>query len=507
MADLRPVLLVAVVLLALAPGGGAAVEDPRFETYVPEPTLTPGTTQQLAVVVVNDAAAVDEQTRTARNVKATLLSPGPIEVESGTRLAGNLPQEQPRRLSFTVTTPANASGGNYTLPLRLTYEYGDGERETVTVPVTVRIEERPRFRVVGVESDAQIGDEGPVTLSVRNVGNEAVDDATVTLASQSSALTVGGSASAARFVGAWAAGETRTVTFDATASPDAERREYALTATVGYEDDGANGQSRPLSVGVTPGPEQSFDLERVNSTLRVGEDGTVTATITNDGPDDVSNVVVRLRAGANHLHPLETEFAVESLAAGESANVSFPVAASESATAGPRQIELVAEYESGSGQVRESRPLLGQVAVDPARDAFVVEPKTVNLTAGGSATVTLSVTNNGDATLQDINAKAFVDDPLSAADDEAFLRSLEPGESAEVSFKLSAAESALVKDYPLAVDFQYRQPDGDTRLSDTYEVPVEVTAADGGGTPLGLVGGALAAALALIGGGYWYLRG
>jgi hypothetical protein len=76
-----------------------------------------------------------------------------------------------------------------------------------------------------------------------------------------------------------------------------------------------------------------------------------------------------------------------------------------------------------------------------------------------------------------------------------------------VTFELSAAGSALTKDYPLSVDFQYHQPDGDTRLSDTYEVPVEVAEADGGGTPLGLVGGALGAALALIGGAYWYLRG
>jgi hypothetical protein len=506
MVRFRPFVLILVVLLAVAPGGAAAAENPRFETYVPEPTLTPGATERLVVQVINDAEEVDERSKIARNLRARLVSDGPIEVQSGTRTVKRMGNEQSRRLAFSVKTPANTSGGTYRLRLRLTYEYED-ERETTTLPVEVEVEERPRFRVVGVESDAQIGDEGPVTVEVRNVGNDAVTESTVTLRSETGAFSFGGSASASRFVGSWAPGETRTATFDATVREDAERREYALTATVGYEDEGASGTSRPLSLGVAPRPEQGFDLSGVGGSLRAGEEGNVTATVTNEGPGNVSNMVVRLQVGAQNLHPLESEYAVGSLAAGESAEVSFPVEASTSAEAGPRQIELVAEYESESEQVRTSSPLLGQVAVEPERDTFVVERQTANLTAGGSGTVTLSVTNNGDATLRDINAKAFVDDPLSASDDEAFIATLEPGQSEEVTFSLAASGSALAKDYPLSVDFQYREPDGDTRLSDTYEVPIEVTEAEDSGTPIGMIAGALVVVLVLVGGAYWYLRG
>ncbi|MFB6233454.1 MAG: exo-alpha-sialidase, partial [Haloarculaceae archaeon] len=46
---------------------------------------------------------------------------------------------------------------------------------------------------------------------------------------------------------------------------------------------------------------------------------------------------------------------------------------------------------------------------------------------------------------------------------------------------------------PVSLDFQYDEPDGDTKLSDTHEVAVAVEPAegDGGGFPLPLLVGGL----------------
>ncbi|MFW5965747.1 MAG: hypothetical protein ACOCP3_03280 [Halodesulfurarchaeum sp.] len=61
----RTLLLTALfaIGLAVAPTPVAAAEDPRFEADVPEPTVTPGETTQIAVEITNDAADIDDESR------------------------------------------------------------------------------------------------------------------------------------------------------------------------------------------------------------------------------------------------------------------------------------------------------------------------------------------------------------------------------------------------------------------------------------------------------------
>ena len=99
----------------------------------------------------------------------------------------------------------------------------------------------------------------------------------------------------------------------------------------------------------------------------------------------------------------------------------------------------------------------------------------------------------------------FADSPISVEDDEAFIAGLEPGESETVAFSLGAGGNALAKDYPVSIDFQYDESDGDTKLSRTYELPVSVEASGGDRSlSLPLVGAGLLVLAA--GGGYLYRR-
>jgi hypothetical protein len=65
---------------------------------------------------------------------------------------------------------------------------------------------------------------------------------------------------------------------------------------------------------------------------------------------------------------------------------------------------------------------------------------------------------------------------------------LDPGESKTVRFSIGASGGALAKNYPVSVDFQYDEPDGDTKLSDTYRLAVAVEETEESGPPLVLVG-------------------
>jgi hypothetical protein len=628
----RRVVVVALVALLVLPGSALAVPkgEPSISVYAPDNSVAPGETVDLTLKVANDgqvdvggsSASQNDIVTTASGVSVTLdEDDAPMTVHTGTTPLGTLKSGAVSPATFSVTVPEDADPDTYTAAAKVSYKYTrqilsgsgdyDNQQKTKTIQVPIEVSEEPRFEIVDTENTIAIGEDGTVTLDVRNVGNERARDATVTVESLSADVTFGQSQSATQFAGRWNAGETKTLVFNSSATADAAVTDYPLETTVSYEsvDDFedasdsmttsirpqgeqtidlttsasdlavgtkgsvtvtvANQGPKPLhdatislrpigetvtpvepeqvlgtldvdeqttveypvrvASGVDPGPrqltytidyynaqneprqsdpltvrtavdqEQTFTLTDVESTLRVGDEGDVTGTLTNDGPSDAENVVVTLQPTGQTLKPQETEYAVGSLASGESAAISFPIDVTESAGAGPRQLSVVTTYDDADGDAQKTDPINTRVSVSESRDVFSVAPEDATIKAGSSESVTLRVTNNGEQTLTNVNAKAYVDDPLSAETDEAYFERLAPGNSTTIAFDLSASGKAPSRTHPLEIDFQYDEPDGDTKLTDTYQVPVTVTAKSGGsGTPAGFIG---VGALAFVGAG------
>ncbi|MFC6786136.1 sialidase [Halobaculum halobium] len=499
-------LLFAAVLVISAVGAGfvgvvAADEDPRFETDVAEPVLQPGATQELTIELTNDAADRDDRAEPALDVNATVGDVDGVEVLSSTRELGRMGDGATRAVTVQIDVAANVPGGEHRLPVTVKYRDEDDDDEVVTTTVyaTVRVQERARFQLEGVESAAPVGGSGTVSVTVRNVGGESANNAVLAFESGNSDLTFGQSPSARRFIGALGPNETRTVEVDATLVDSAETREYAVDATVEYEnEDGASATSRPLSFGVLPVPEQSFGVDDLESTLRVGEEGAVTGTVTNTGEQTVTNAVVLFETTNPNVSPLEPEVAVGTLEPGESANFAFDIEVSDAAEAGPRQFTLRVQYRDREGTRRTGDTIDAPVAIAESRDEFAVSAVNGSFEAGSGGTLTLDVTNNREEPVRDVSAKLFLDAPLSSGDDEGFIDEIPPGETRQVTFDLSVAGSAITgKTYPASVDFRYETSDGDSLISDTYNVPIEATASSGSGLPLGAIG--VAAVVVVLG--------
>jgi hypothetical protein len=351
------------------------------------------------------------------------------------------------------------------------------------------------FAVAATESAVAVGDTGSVTVAVTNTGDRDLTDATLALESTNAALTFGGAPTARTFVGEWAAGETKEVTVEATVAPGAERRSYAVDTTVAYENGaGLSVRSETLSTGITPAEEQSFALDGVSASLRVGEDGSLSGTLVNEGPGAAEDAVLVLQPVGQNVDIGESEFALGTLESGASAEFEYDLDVSSAASEGPRQFSLQVRYQDADGTTRQSDSLFARGTVAAERDRFAVEPVDATFTPGGSGRLELRVTNNGDEPVTAVSAKLFADNPVSAGDDEAFVDSLGPGDSATIVFEASVAGAALTgKSYPVSVDFQYDTPDGDTELSRTYRVPVSVESEenDGGSGLLGALAGLL----------------
>lgn len=482
-------------------------DDATFDVVDVDSNARVGSTGGVALTVQNTGSTA------ANDAAITLASQnGEFTVgggEQSSRFVETWASGENRTFEYRVGASGDAEPEPYNFDLSVSFDDADGVREE-SVGTTVGVAPAPEqtFSVVNTSSAVAVSNTGEYELTLRNDGPVTVNDSTVTVTSQSSDITFGEATSTSQFVGQWAPGEVRTITVDATASSGAGVRSYALTAAVGYEDpEGDSGTDSDLSIGLEPAPEQEFSLSNVSGTLRAGEDGTLEATLVNDGPRTVENAVVDWESDHSNLSPQETEYAVGTLEPGESTTVSFGVDASDSAREGPRQFDFTVGYEDDNGDQQTSSTLSIQSDVAASEDEFDLEPANATVSAGGSGNIEVTITNTRDMVLRDISAQMFADSPISADDDEAFVAELGPGESTTLTFSISAEGGALDKTYPVSVDFQYEEPDGDTPVSDTYQVPVTVTTGGNGGGGLPLLGiGAGLVVIVLGVGGYFRFR-
>ncbi|MFC6732503.1 COG1361 S-layer family protein [Haladaptatus sp. DYSN1] len=506
---MRGAIAVIFVLLvaAVTPGVVAAQVrgSPDLELYLSDNRVTPGEETELSLSILNTGdidtggnPANEARVTTARGTTLEVREgDAPISVKTGKIAVGSVPEGTTGPIPFSVVVDEDAEPGTYTIPVRVSYTHTSqiSEREpfvqqersvSETLEVTLVVEDESRFEILGTSSDVAVGDSGTVTMQVRNTGNAPASDATISVQSPNSDVTLGAGAQAAEsYVGSWAAGETKEVTYRVNVAEEAERRTYSLQATIGYDNE--EGQAReagPLATGFVPSGAQEFEIGNVESTLRVDSEGTISGQVANTGDVVAENAVLVLETQTQNLNPVETEVALGTLEPGQGADFAFDVEVGSEASAGPRQFTFRLEYRNEEGEKRQSDPLDTQVTVGEKQKEFTVQPVNATVEAGSGTTLEVTVTNNGDEPLTDISAKLFADSPLSTTDDEAFIQSLGPGESATIKFAVSADGAALEKDYPVSMDFQYDNARGDTLLSDTYQVAVQVEEPEDGGLPI-----------------------
>ncbi|ELZ45364.1 putative exo-alpha-sialidase [Halorubrum distributum JCM 9100] len=430
---------------------------------------------------------------TARNVRIDAEANGPLSVESGETAIGGVTTTAPGSAPVSINVPDDVEPGTYTLDLDLTYAYySSGEDRTVTVSrqVDLRVRDDARFQVVDVESDTQVGDSGTVEATIENVGSEAARDADVTFRSQSNSVSVSGGQSDTIRVAELDPGETTTVAYDVGVASDLPVQQYTLSGSVTFDDpDGISRTDEGLSLGVLPLAEQEFSLTDVESQLRVAEDGDLVGTVRNEGPVPARSVVVQYAGEDQSVIPAERSTAVGTLDSGESANFTLPMSISGEAESGLRSLDMAVQYRNGEDELRAFEDLVVDAEVAPERDRFDVAVENRTIQSDGTRAVDVTVTNNLNETASDVEARLFADDPLDTGDtDTGYVQSLEPGETTTMTFELTTTGSATPgSTYPISLDFRYDDADGDSQLTDTYRVPIDVIESEGGGLPLPVI--------------------
>ncbi|MFC6941353.1 COG1361 S-layer family protein [Salinirubellus sp. GCM10025818] len=499
----RALILILVVAMVVVPAATVVVADTRGEPHLsaelPDNRVEAGEVTALELQISNTATVesgsrnpTDIQRATAaRGVRVSLRSgDAPIQVRTNARRLGQIPDGGVASVPFEVVVDEDAEPGRYRVPVDVEYTYTEliddrdrfRDEDTVdeTLYVGVRVVPAADFAVVETTTEAAIGANGSIRMAVENTGNAPAREATLSVQSTSGSLTFGESPTAETYVGDWPAGERRNFTFSASVAGDVEPRSIALGASVRYEDEDGVPQNASLTTGARPAEEQSFSLAETDGSLRVDSEGNLTGTIRNGGPVAADNAVLVLEDPGSNVDATEREFALGDLEPNESTSFGYEIEISDSARAGPRQFTYRVRYDDANGVTTRSDPLYARYDVGPSQQVFDVETN-ATVGAGGSTQLRVQLTNNRDVPVSDVSAKLFADSPISVSDDEAFVDTIEPGGTETLTFAIGAAGSATPKVYPVSLDFQYDEPDGDTKLSDTYRVPVEVTESEGGG--------------------------
>ncbi|TKX44413.1 hypothetical protein EXE41_13745 [Halorubrum sp. SD690R] len=496
--------------------------SPVLELFATQRTVPSGAESTLTIDIVNTGEMsignqLDSRVTTARGLTLEIDDSGvPIDVEDGKIPVGDVrTAASPVSVPLDVTVPDDVPDGRYEVEATARYRYTfeiipefndhKDRRGIEDFDLTIVVDDGARFAVIETDTDAQVGGSGDVAVTLSNVGDETARDAVVSGTTTAPGVTLGQGGGQA-FVGDWAPGENRTVTFDSSVAESFPGGAYALSSTVDYRDpNGIDATAAAARAGVVPIREQSFALRNVSGTLEVGYSGTVSGTITNEGPLDVENAVLVADSGSNRVSLGESRYALPTIPAGESATFTFDADVSGSADPGPRQFRFTTEYDSGDATLSVEKTR--RVEVAPRQPEFELAVENATVMAGETRRINATITNRRPETLSSINAGLYADSPLTAVNDEAFVDELEPGESAEIWFEVSAASGASVEDHPIELDFRYEDERGNDRISDITQVPVTVTAAvDDGERPVGLIAVAALLVVAAAGGAVWYRR-
>lgn len=129
------------------------------------------------------------------------------------------------------------------------------------------------------------------------------------------------------------------------------------------------------------------------------------------------------------------------------------------------------EFDYLYATVNQTLPVT--IKIEP-RAVFEIEEVYAHLNPGDSSVLYITYKNVGSQTAEDAVARISVVDPFSTTDDQAFLGTLEPGNSYQGRFLLKVDGDALTKTYGINTEVKYRDEQGDIQISDVMKAPVDV---------------------------------
>ncbi|MFD1562291.1 COG1361 S-layer family protein [Haloarchaeobius amylolyticus] len=228
-----------------------------------------------------------------------------------------------------------------------------------------------------------------------------------------------------------------------------------------------------------------------NESVRAGEPTTMTFEVTNDGDEDVTDVVVTLQTtgtvtfGPPTAPQPSQSLSLEELDDDETETVTIDVSAAR-VESGTYPVFATVQYTIDEDEdddddtdetVVTGGPSPVPIPVDDAR-SFDITLVRDRIPVDGSGVYTVRVTNDGSETVTDIVAALNVTPPLSSESPTAYVGRLEAGESETVRFALESSTDAIETTTGVEVTLIYDTGTGDRTRTDPVTTPVTIADTD-----------------------------
>lgn len=490
---------VVAVLVFFAVMSAPTVAADDFERYVEDPIIEPGEEQTVTVEVEYSPDEGDGLDNVSSVTADLSFDDDDIDVLTNEQhIASSMTDGSTRIVSFDIAV-AETVDGDVIGDLQINH---DDITEPAELPVTFEVQDQARFDGTVLDSTLQPDTTRDVAVELENIGQEAADEAVVRFATTDADVqlfpgdpydvdlvddgSTPGSA-AEVYVGDWPENENKMIDVPVYVADDTPPQNVTIRAVVEFEDSlGIDRESDELVFGAEVLEEQRFSLsvDYDNSDIRVGEEGTVGVNLTNNGEENVTDVMLRpatediddfpMFNGDEGISLTEDHVYLPELSTGETAETTVQVSVSGEVEPGWQVLPMEIRYRGAADDIRTSDVLDMPVEINPERDEFGVDIETAAVDQGETDRIELTVINQLDETITDVQAQLYTDDPLASDDDQAFVQELAPDETTTLTFEIEATEDAGEKTYPARIDFQYEDGGGDVQLSDVYRIPVDV---------------------------------
>jgi MYXO-CTERM domain-containing protein len=207
--------------------------------------------------------------------------------------------------------------------------------------------------------------------------------------------------------------------------------------------------------------------------LFAGDTGSLTFTVKNTGARTARAATVQLASRASGLYfgnpntpSSENGVFVRSLAPGETRQVSLQVGATDDLSPGEYPIDAVVSYRDENDIGERSDTLTTGVRVRPERTFALEDLETADFRVDESeATVRGRIVNTGPAVARNVVVRLRDHGAVTPTNGESAVGTLDPGESAAVTFTAAVAGDAEPGANSFSFDVEYENADGDLRTA------------------------------------------
>jgi hypothetical protein len=328
----------------------------------------------------------DDVPTTAKMVTVGLVSGNaPIIIKSDPQNLGDIATQASKTLKISAKITANATEGEYQLPLTITYTFlADSSQPAAdtlqskyvttsdVVPLTIRIKPQVKIDVLEVTADnLTVGTGGFVTLKIKNQGFEDGKKATVKLLRNGMSPVIPTDSSV--FIGDLPRDGIVTCRYKVSISSDAEKQTYPVDVALTYENgEGDVVTSSRVTVGIPVGGKVTFAAIPESASVIPGAEQVIVVRYQNTGEIPVYAAQARLSAVDPFTSNDNTAY-LGDLKPGETATARYSVSADSDAGEKDYTLDTEVRYRDAldNSQISDTFKVPVRVVERPASSGIV----------------------------------------------------------------------------------------------------------------------------------------